>query len=133
MPREVLHIPQRHPGVEQFGDRRRPQRVRCQRRSLRHAGHLAQALDEPPRLFHWGMYAATSYGGGSLWLANQAGIVACIDPRTGKPSAIERLHQDQLILQLLAADAAHRRKYASDSRGLVAITPPANCWPASGQ
>jgi len=79
-------------------------------------------------LFHWAMYAATSYGGGSLWLANQAGIVACINPRTGRPRAIERLHQDQLIFQLLAADPARRQMYASDSRGLVVITPPANCW-----
>jgi hypothetical protein len=78
-------------------------------------------------LFHWAMYA-TSYGGGSLWLANQAGIMACIDPRVGKTRAIERLHQDQLILQLLAANPARRQIYASDSRGLVAITPPANCW-----
>jgi hypothetical protein len=79
-------------------------------------------------LFHWAMYATTSYGGGSLWLANQAGIMACIDPRDGKTRAIERLHQDQLILQLLAANPARRQIYASDSRGLVAITPPANCW-----
>jgi hypothetical protein len=84
-------------------------------------------------LFHWAMYAATSYGGGSLWLANQAGIVACVDPRTGEPRAIERLHQDRLILRLLAADPARRQIYASDSRGLVAITPPANCWPVRGQ
>ena len=79
-------------------------------------------------LFHWAMYAATSYGGGSLWLANQAGIVACINPRTGEPRAIERLHEDQLIFQLLAVDPARRQMYASDSRGLVVITPPAHCW-----
>ncbi len=79
-------------------------------------------------LFHWAMYAATGYGGGALWLTNQAGIVACIDPRTGKPRAIERLRQGQLIFQLLAADPASRQLYASDSRGLVAITPPPSCW-----
>jgi hypothetical protein len=79
-------------------------------------------------LFHWAMYAATSYGGGSLWLANQAGILACINPRTGQPRAIEQLHQDQLILQLLAVDPARRQIYATDIRGLVTITPPANCW-----
>jgi hypothetical protein len=79
-------------------------------------------------LFHWAMYAATSYGGGALWLANQVGIVACLDPRTGKPRAIERLSQGQLIFKLLAADPASGQVYASDNRGLVAITPPPKCW-----
>jgi hypothetical protein len=79
-------------------------------------------------LFHWAMYAATSYGGGALWLANQAGIVACLDPRTGKPRAMERLRQGQLIFKLLAADPASGQVYASDNRGLVAMTPPPKCW-----
>ncbi|HEY3036361.1 MAG TPA: hypothetical protein VGJ54_17105, partial [Streptosporangiaceae bacterium] len=44
-------------------------------------------------VFHWPMYATTVYGGGALWLANQTGIVACLDPQTGKVRAKERLAQ----------------------------------------
>jgi hypothetical protein len=86
------------------------------------------ARSAPASLFHWAMYASTAYGGGSLWLANQGGFVACLDPATGRARAIERLSQSKLIFQLFAADRARHVLYGADSRGVVAITPPAACW-----
>jgi len=53
-------------------------------------------------VFHWPMYATTAYGGGALWLANQVGIVACLDPQTGEVRASERVRQSQLIYRFLA-------------------------------
>ena len=81
-------------------------------------------------LFHWAMYASAVYGGGSLWLANQAGFLACLDPVTGRPRATERLSQDRLVYQLFAADPVRHRLYGADGKGLLVITPPAACWAA---
>ncbi len=88
------------------------------------------ARTRPSGVFHWVMYEATAYGGGALWLANQAGIVACLDPRTGKARASERRGQstNQLIYQLQAIDPATRAIYALNLRGLLRITPPRRCW-----
>jgi hypothetical protein len=82
------------------------------------------------RIFRWAMYATTIYGGGALWLANQAGIVACLDPQTGKARARERVSQARLIYQLMAADPASRQVLAIGTRGLLLITPPRQCWTA---
>ncbi len=79
-------------------------------------------------LFHWAMYASTIYGGGSLWLTNQAGFVTCLDPVTGRPRATERLGQDKLVYQLFAADPARHRLYGANGNGLLVITPPPACW-----
>lgn len=81
-------------------------------------------------LFHWPMYEATSYGGGALWLANQLGIVACLDPRTGAVRASERAagSASQPIFLLPAVDPARHAIYGFSPRGLVQITPPRRCW-----
>jgi hypothetical protein len=81
-------------------------------------------------IFHWPMYATTVYGGGALWLANQTGIVACLNPRTGKVGAREKVLQGRLIYQLLAADPVSRQVFAVGARGLVRISPPRRCWAA---
>jgi hypothetical protein len=41
------------------------------------------ARTPPTGVFHWPMYATTSYGGGALWVANELGIVACLPPALG--------------------------------------------------
>ena len=82
----------------------------------------------PQSLFHWAMYASTVYGGGSLWLTNQSGMLACLDPGSGRTRAIERLSQRKLVYQLFAADPARHLLYGADNQGLVVITPPAACW-----
>jgi hypothetical protein len=81
-------------------------------------------------LFHWAMYATTVFGGGSLWLTNQSGQLACLDPGNGRIRAIERLSQSKLVFQLFAADPARHLLFGADGRGLVAISPPAACWVA---
>ncbi len=85
------------------------------------------ALTSANRIFHWFMSATTIYGGGALWLANQAGIIACLDPRTGKVRALERVPQSRLI-NLLAATSVSRQVIAIGGHGLVRISPPERCW-----
>ena len=85
------------------------------------------AMTSPSSVFHWPMYQATAYGGGALWVANQAGIVACLDPRTGQVRASEQVSQSQLIYPL-AIDPARHAIYALNTNGLVQITPPQRCW-----
>jgi len=86
------------------------------------------ALQPATGIFHWPMYEATIYGSGALWLANQVGIVACLDPRTGKVRASERVSQSQLIYQLQAIDPMMHAIYALNADGLLQITPPRQCW-----
>ena len=92
-------------------------------------------IAQPPAtgLFHWAMYASTIFGGGSLWMTNQAGWLACLDPGNGRTRAIERLSQGKLIYQLFAADPARHLLFGAGSQGLVVITPPAACWVAAPQ
>ena len=82
-------------------------------------------------LFHWAMYATSVFGGGSLWMTNQSGRLACLDPGNGRVRAIERLSQSKLVYQLFAADPARHLLFGADSEGLVAISPPAACWLAA--
>jgi len=82
-------------------------------------------------LFHWAMYATSVFGGGSLWMTNQSGRLACLDPGNGRVRAIERLSQSKLVYQLFAADPARHLLFGADSQGLVAISPPAACWLAA--
>jgi hypothetical protein len=79
-------------------------------------------------VFHWPMYETTAYGGGALWVANQIGIVACLDARTGKIRASERVPQSQLIYSIDAIDPTARVIYALDDGGLLRINPPRECW-----
>jgi hypothetical protein len=78
-------------------------------------------------LFHWAMGAATFYGGGALWIST-LDLVACLDARTGKTRAVERVPRSPGTLQPLAADRASRQLFAAGPYGLVRITPPRRCW-----
>lgn len=86
------------------------------------------ALTRPTGVFHWPMYETTAHGGGSLWVANQAGIVACLDPRTGTIRASEHLRQSQAIYQIDGIDPTARMIFAFDNGDLLQITPPRRCW-----
>ncbi len=83
---------------------------------------------QPDGVFHWIMDASTVYGDGTLFLVNENGVVACIDPRRGVPRAQEHL-ADALggTVQLLAVDPASGHVFATDGDGLQVITPPAAC------
>jgi len=88
---------------------------------------IAQSPASGP--FHWPMFEVTAYGGGALWLANQLGIVACLDPRSGTVRASERIGRArQLIYSLQAIDPVRRAIYASTQWALVQISPPRRCW-----
>jgi hypothetical protein len=86
------------------------------------------ALTRPDGVFHWPMYEETAYGGGALWVASQAGIVACLDPQTGTTRASEHLPQSQLIYQIDAIDPAAHTIFARHHGDLLQITPPRRCW-----
>jgi outer membrane protein assembly factor BamB len=81
-------------------------------------------------LFHWPMSATTIYGGGSLWLANEAGIVACLDPERGTVRASERIPPSRQT-DLLAVDTRGHRVFALQEEPrlqIVQLTPPLRCW-----
>lgn len=82
----------------------------------------------PPGLFHWPMAASVAYGGGTLWLTNDAGILGCVDPQTGAVLASKRLTQSQLLSQFAGVDQAAHTILAVSARGLLQITPPRQCW-----
>jgi len=82
----------------------------------------------PTGVFHWPMYATTSYGGGALWLTNETAIVACLDPRTGAIRADEHLSLSQLISGFGAVDPVARTIFALHYGDLLQITPPRRCW-----
>src|SRR5262249_2826446 len=64
---------------------------------------------------------------GALWLANQLGIVACLDPRTGRVLARGRVSQSELVSDV-AVDQARRTIIVDDGRAFATITPPGRCW-----
>jgi outer membrane protein assembly factor BamB len=78
-------------------------------------------------LFHWPMDATTVYGGGSLWLANESGIIACLDPATGAVRAREHVPASQTP-DLDSVDTAGHHLLARLGNEVVQITPPRTCW-----
>ncbi len=86
------------------------------------------ARTEPTGVFHWPMDETTAYSGGALWVANQVGIVACLNPRTGAVRASEHLSQSRLIYHIDAIDPATRTIFALHYGDLLQITPPRRCW-----
>jgi hypothetical protein len=94
-------------------------------------GPPSSALNEgfADGVFVWMMSASTVYGLGTLFLANENGVLACIDPQTGAVRAQERLTlAEGPDPQLLAVDAATRQVIATDGSTLEAVSPPAPCW-----
>jgi hypothetical protein len=82
----------------------------------------------PTGVFHWPMYQETAYGGGALWVANQLGIVACLNPRIGTTRASEHLPPSQLISGFDGIDPVARTIFAVRYGDLLQITPPRRCW-----
>jgi hypothetical protein len=94
---------------------------------------LPPGHDLPPgghrSVYVWPMDATTVYGGGSFWVANEAGVMACASPRTGVVRARVRTRQGSLNgNDLLAVDASAHLVYGLGQDGLIAISPPARCW-----
>ena len=86
------------------------------------------ALTPANGLFHWAMGGGTIYGGGVLWLANEGGWVACLNPQTGQVKAAERIPSTRGLISPLAADGATHQMIATGEGGLVQVAPPKRCW-----
>jgi hypothetical protein len=109
--------------------------VRLRRAGLRMIAPPGPGVAQSPASgpFHWPMFEATAYGGSALWLANQLGVVACLDPRTGTVRASERIGRSpesarQLIYSLQAIDPVRRVIYGNTQWALAQIRPPRRCW-----
>jgi hypothetical protein len=95
---------------------------------------LPPGYGQPPTsrrggVYTWPMDATTVYGGGALWLANDAGVMACTSPRTGGVRARTRTRQGSLLGDdLLAVNQSAHLVYDLGQAGLIAISPPARCW-----
>jgi hypothetical protein len=72
---------------------------------------IAGATGEAPigSVFHWMMGASVVYGDGTLFLAQDDGLVACIDPQTGQVRGSETLPsspQGDESISVLAVDGS---------------------------
>lgn len=87
------------------------------------------ALSPANTLFHWPMSASTFYAGGALWVANESGIIACLDPQTAKVRASERIPPDEAPA-FVGVDLGSRTLFivGATGRGVMTIRPPQRCW-----
>ena len=104
-------------------------------RSLKVVAGLSTTLDagESPAtgigtVYDWAMGSSAAYGGGALWVTTDGGLVACVDPATGRVRAQEQVRSQPI---LVAPDPATRQivvVMSQGATGVVAITPPQGCW-----
>jgi hypothetical protein len=85
-------------------------------------------------IYGWVMGESSAYAGGALWVATDGGVVACVNPETGRVRAEETVPSQQgAAVFALAADGAARQVDAVVSNstgfsGVVTISPPRTCW-----
>ncbi len=103
------------------------------KRSLNVVAGLSTTLDagESPAtgigtIYDWAMGSSAAYAGGALWVTTNGGLVACVNPVTGRVRAQERVTSQPI---LVTPDPAARRIVVVGDTGIVAITPPPDCWP----
>jgi hypothetical protein len=93
-------------------------------------GSVENGIVEPPAdVFSWPMDASTLYASGSLWIENERGVLACVDPATGAVRASEQDRQDGgQILELLGTENhAHELLASTMGDEILAITTPSAC------
>lgn len=94
-------------------------------------GAPGRGQDEPPDdVFGWPMDASTLYASGSLWIENEGGVLACVDPASGAVRASEQEHRDiGDLIELLGTDE-HARQLLATSTGdeVLSVTAPTACW-----
>jgi hypothetical protein len=93
-------------------------------------GSVFSGIVEPPAdVFSWPMDASTLYASGSLWIENEWGVLACVDPATGAVRASEQDRQDGgQILELLGTEnRAHELVASTMGDEILAITTPSAC------
>jgi len=77
-------------------------------------------------IYDWAMGSSAAYAGGALWVTTNGGLVACVNPVTGRVRAQEQVTSQPL---LVAPDLVARQIVVVGDTGVVAITPPRDCWP----
>jgi hypothetical protein len=103
------------------------------KRSLNVVAGLSTTLDagESPAtgigtIYDWAMGSSAAYAGGALWVTTNGGLVACVNPATGRVRKQERVTSQPVAV---APDPAVRQIVVVGDTGVVAITPPRDCWP----
>jgi len=93
-------------------------------------GTGARGIDKPPGdVFSWPMDASTLYAVGSLFIENEWGVVACVNPATGAVRASEQSAQPNAIsMTLLGTRQASHQLLAAFGNEVIAITAPQACW-----
>jgi hypothetical protein len=94
------------------------------------SGSAGRGIDEPPAdVFSWPMAASTLYGSGSLFIENEWGVLACVDPATGAVRASEQDRRDNgQILELLGLEnRSHQLLASTMGDEILAITTPNAC------
>jgi hypothetical protein len=94
------------------------------------SGSASRGIDEPPGdVFSWPMAASTLYGSGSLFIENEWGVLACVDPATGAVRASEQDREDNgQILELLGTEnRSHQLLASTMGDEILAITTPNSC------
>jgi hypothetical protein len=76
-------------------------------------------------IYDWAMGSAAAYAGGALWVVTNGGLVACVNPATGRVREQERVASEPIAV---AADPAARQIVVVGDTGSVMITPPRDCW-----
>jgi hypothetical protein len=85
-------------------------------------------------IYGWTGGGPSLYGGGALWAATESGIVACVNPATGRVRVQEVVPAPQsLVILALAADRQADELVAvvantAGFSGVVTIRPPRGCW-----
>lgn len=85
-------------------------------------------------IYGWTGGAPSVYAGGALWVATEDGIVACVNPATGRVRAEETVPpQEGAAISALVADGKARQVTAvivnpPGFTGVVTISPPRRCW-----
>lgn len=81
----------------------------------------------PNDVFEWMMDASTMYADNTLWIANENGVLACVDPTSGAVRDSEQ-GTPGWPGQLVAIDSPGHRVLLAINNLLIGVTPPASCW-----
>jgi hypothetical protein len=87
-------------------------------------------FDKPPGdVFSWPMGDSTIYAAGSLWIQNQWGVLACVNPTTGAVFDSEQTWQPSAIFMTLLGTrpTTHQLLVAFEDE-VISITAPKVCW-----
>jgi hypothetical protein len=90
-------------------------------------------------VYGWATGSSSAYGGGALWAMTAGGLLACVNPVTGRVRAREAVTYGQALgVYAIAADPSARHVVAvtstinnvtgSSTITLLTVTPPRDCW-----